>query len=30
VATARLLANPVAHKLKAEAIDRVVERLRGG
>jgi ATP phosphoribosyltransferase len=30
VATARLIANPVAHKLKAEAIDRVVERLRGG
>jgi ATP phosphoribosyltransferase len=29
VATARLIANPVAHKLKAEAIDRVVERLRG-
>jgi ATP phosphoribosyltransferase len=30
VATARLIANPVAHKLKAEAIDRVVERLRDG
>jgi ATP phosphoribosyltransferase len=30
VATARLIANPVAHKLKAEAIDTVVERLRGG
>jgi ATP phosphoribosyltransferase len=30
VATARLIANPVAHKLKAEAIDRVGERLRGG
>jgi ATP phosphoribosyltransferase/ATP phosphoribosyltransferase regulatory subunit len=30
VSTARLIANPVAHKLKAEAIDRVVERLRGG
>jgi ATP phosphoribosyltransferase len=29
VATARLIANPVAHKLKAEAIDCVVERLRG-
>jgi ATP phosphoribosyltransferase len=29
VATARLIANPVAQKLKAEAIDRVVERLRG-
>ena len=28
--TARLIANPVAHKLKAGAIDRVVERLRGG
>ena len=28
VATARLIANPVAHKLKAEAIDDVVERLR--
>jgi ATP phosphoribosyltransferase len=27
-ATARLIANPVAHKLKAEAIDEVVERLR--
>ncbi|MGZ4270484.1 MAG: ATP phosphoribosyltransferase [Solirubrobacteraceae bacterium] len=30
VATARLIANPVAHKLRAEAIDEVVERLRGG
>ena len=30
VATARLIANPVAHKLKAAAIDEVVERLRGG
>ena len=30
VATARLIANPVAHKLRAEAVDRVVERLRGG
>ena len=29
VATARLIANPVAHKLRAEAIDEVVERLRG-
>jgi ATP phosphoribosyltransferase len=29
VSTARLIANPVAHKLKAEAIDEVVERLRG-
>ena len=28
VATARLIANPVAHKLKAQAIDSVVERLR--
>jgi ATP phosphoribosyltransferase len=28
VATARLIANPVAHKLKAAAIDEVVERLR--
>jgi ATP phosphoribosyltransferase len=30
VATARLIANPVAHKLKAQAIDDVVERLRAG
>jgi ATP phosphoribosyltransferase len=30
VATARLIANPVAHKLKAAAIDEVLERLRGG
>jgi ATP phosphoribosyltransferase len=30
VATARLIANPVAHKLKAAAIDEVVGRLRGG
>ena len=30
VATARLIANPVAHKLKAEAIDKVLERLRAG
>jgi ATP phosphoribosyltransferase len=28
VATARLIANPVAHKLRAAAIDDVVERLR--
>jgi ATP phosphoribosyltransferase len=28
VCTARLIANPVAHKLKAAAIDQVVERLR--
>jgi ATP phosphoribosyltransferase len=28
VATARLIANPVAHKLKASAIDEVLERLR--
>ena len=27
-ATARLIANPVSHKLKAQAIDAVVERLR--
>jgi ATP phosphoribosyltransferase len=26
--TARLIANPVAHKLKAAAIDRLVERIR--
>jgi ATP phosphoribosyltransferase len=26
--TARLIANPVAHRLKAEAIDAVVERIR--
>ncbi len=30
VCTARLIANPVAHKLKAAAIDDVVERLRAG
>ena len=30
VCTARLIANPVAHKLKAEAIDEVVEGLRAG
>jgi ATP phosphoribosyltransferase len=28
VMTARLIANPVAHKLKAEAIDALVERVR--
>ena len=28
--TARLIANPVAHKLKAQAIDALVERIRGG
>src|SRR5436190_12222027 len=27
--TARLIANPVAHKLKAAEIDRIVERIRG-
>ena len=26
--TARLIANPVAHKLKAEPIDSILERLR--
>jgi ATP phosphoribosyltransferase len=30
VATARLIANPVSHKLKAEAIDDTVRRLRAG
>ena len=30
VATARLIANPVSHKLKAAAIDDVVRRLRAG
>ena len=30
VATARLIANPVSHKLKAAAIDDMVERLRAG
>ena len=30
VSTARLIANPVAHKLKARAIDDIVERLRAG
>jgi ATP phosphoribosyltransferase len=28
--TARLIANPVAHKLKAQAIDALVERIRAG
>ncbi len=28
--TARLIANPVAHKLRAKAIDGLLERLRGG
>jgi len=28
VCTARLIANPVAHKLKADAIDRLVRRIR--
>ena len=28
VSTARLIANPVSHKLKAAAIDDVLERLR--
>ena len=27
--TARLIANPVAHKLRADAIDKLLERLRG-
>ncbi len=30
VCTARLIANPVAHKLKADQIDRIVERIRAG
>jgi ATP phosphoribosyltransferase len=30
VCTARLIANPVAHKLKADPIDRIVERIRAG
>jgi ATP phosphoribosyltransferase len=30
VSTARLIANPVAHKLKAEAIDELVARVREG
>jgi ATP phosphoribosyltransferase len=29
VCTARLIANPVAHKLRASAIDELLERLRG-
>ena len=29
ISTARLIANPVAHKLKAEQIDAITERLRG-
>jgi ATP phosphoribosyltransferase len=29
-ATARLIANPVSHKLKAAAIDGVLERVRAG
>ena len=29
VCTARLIANPVSHKLKAGPIDELVERLRG-
>jgi ATP phosphoribosyltransferase len=29
VCTARLIANPVAHKLKAAPIDELLERLRG-
>jgi ATP phosphoribosyltransferase len=28
VSSARLIANPVAHKLKAERIDALVERIR--
>jgi ATP phosphoribosyltransferase len=28
ISTARLIANPVAHKLKAEAVDRLLERIR--
>jgi ATP phosphoribosyltransferase len=28
VCSARLIANPVAHKLKAERIDRLIERIR--
>jgi ATP phosphoribosyltransferase len=27
--SARLIANPVAHKLKADAVDTIVERIRG-
>jgi ATP phosphoribosyltransferase len=30
VCTARLIANPVAHKLKADRIDGLVERVRNG
>ena len=30
VSTARLIANPVAHKLKAEQIDAIVKRVRAG
>jgi ATP phosphoribosyltransferase len=30
VSTARLIANPVAHKLKAAALDEVLGRIRGG
>jgi ATP phosphoribosyltransferase len=30
VSSARLIANPVAHKLKADRIDRLVERIRAG
>jgi ATP phosphoribosyltransferase len=30
VSTARLIANPVAHKLKAAQIDAIVERIRSG
>ena len=30
VCTARLIANPVAHKLKAAAVDELLERLRAG
>jgi ATP phosphoribosyltransferase len=30
VSTARLIANPVAHKLKAAEIDLIVERIRSG
>jgi hypothetical protein len=29
VCTARLIANPVAHKLKADRIDSIVGRVRG-
>jgi ATP phosphoribosyltransferase len=29
VATARLIANPVAHKLRAAEIDALLERIRG-